>query len=57
MVATYAELDALELPFVEALGTESAVKDGSLPMSSHFSFFIFAKTSQLPQKHVHICPS
>ena len=57
MFATYAELDALELPFAEGLDIDSVVKDVSFPISSHFSFFIFTNICQFPQKDVYVRPS
>ena len=57
MFATYAELDALELPFAEGLDIDSVVKDVSFPISSHFSFIIFTNICQFPQKDVYVRPS
>ena len=57
MFSTYAELDALELPFAEGLDIDSVVKDVSFPISSHFSFFIFTNIWQFQQKDVYIRPS
>ena len=46
VVATYAELDALEFPFIEDFDIECDVKYFSLSTFSHFSFFLF--TNILP---------
>ena len=58
VVATYAELDALVLPFDEDLDIEFVVKDFSFSIFSHFSFFIFINICKFPQQDVlYVRPS
>ena len=52
VVATYAELDALEFPFIKDLDIEWDVKYFSLSTFSHFLLIIF--TNILPNQQNHV---